>query len=264
MGFWQYAVSPRRQVSQVPSSPPKNPTPTRWPTFQVVTRRPTSSMQPIASWPGTRGYTTPGSCPSTVPASEWHTPQASTRIRTCSSPGPTTGLSTRRKIPGLVISTALYVFPILASYRSGRTHVSSFTRTADKRQVENSPLLAILALMSRDRTGSEDAFVTNYASPIVLEVSILVLIESAAVWRFCWALGGGNANDALYFSSGAGRLNAFGIGAFALRHRPGEVPTISRNLRLKAGWSVNPTSNATVSKESFECNKRDFAASTRL
>jgi hypothetical protein len=30
--------------------------------------------------------------------------------------------------------------------------------------------------------------VTNYASPIVLEVSILVLIESAAVWRFCWAL----------------------------------------------------------------------------
>src|ERR1700683_811922 len=31
MGFWQYAVSPRRQVSQVPSSPPKNPTPTRWP-----------------------------------------------------------------------------------------------------------------------------------------------------------------------------------------------------------------------------------------
>ena len=29
---------------------------------------------------------------------------------------------------------------------------------------------------------------TNYASPIVLEVSILVLIESAAVWRFCRAL----------------------------------------------------------------------------
>jgi hypothetical protein len=42
--------------------------------------------------------------------------------------------------------------------------------------------------VSRDRAGSVDAFVTNYASPIVLEVSILVLIESAAVWRFCWAL----------------------------------------------------------------------------
>jgi len=45
--------------------------------------------------------------------------------------------------------------------------------------------------MSRDGAGSEDAFVTNYASPIVLEVSILVLIESVAVWRFCWALVGG-------------------------------------------------------------------------
>lgn len=33
----------------------------------------------------------------------------------------------------------------------------------------------------------------------------------------------------------ASSLNAFGIGAFALRHCPGEVPTISRKLRLKAG-----------------------------
>src|SRR5271154_3791007 len=33
----------------------------------------------------------------------------------------------------------------------------------------------------------------NYASPIVLEVSIFVLIESAAVWRFCWALVGGKS-----------------------------------------------------------------------
>src|ERR1700722_18358814 len=190
MGFWQYAVSPRRQVSQVPSSPPKNPTPTRWPTFQVVTRAPTSSMRPIASWPGTRGYTTPGSCPSTVPASEWHTPQASTRIRTCSSPGPTTGFSTRRKVPGLVISTALYVFLIFVSYRSGRTHVSPFLRIADKREVK-------IRCCSRSRLyvarhgWSEDAVVTSYAAPIVLEVSILVLIESAAVWRFCWTLVGG-------------------------------------------------------------------------
>ena len=92
---------------------------------------------------------------------------------------------------------------------------------------------------------------TNYASPIVLEVSILVLIESAAVLRFCWALVGGKREYDLHLSSGVGRVNAFGIGAFALRHRPGEVPTISRKLRLKAGWSVNPTSNATVSKESL-------------
>ena len=33
----------------------------------------------------------------------------------------------------------------------------------------------------------------------------------------------------------ASSLNAFGIGAFVLRHCPGEVPTISRKRRLKAG-----------------------------
>jgi len=37
------------------------------------------------------------------------------------------------------------------------------------------------------------------------------------------------------FQSSAGKLNAFGIGAFALRHCPGEVPTISRKPRLNAG-----------------------------
>src|ERR1700691_5500934 len=74
----------------------------------------------------------------------------------------------------------------------------------------------------------------------------------------------GNASDDFYFSSGAGNLNAFGIGAFALRHRPGEVPTIARKLRFKAGWSVNPTSNATVSRGWFESTQRDLAASPRL
>jgi len=44
--------------------------------------------------------------------------------------------------------------------------------------------------MSQDRAESKGAFVTN-SPAIVLEVSILVLIESAAVWRFCWALVGG-------------------------------------------------------------------------
>lgn len=33
----------------------------------------------------------------------------------------------------------------------------------------------------------------------------------------------------------ASSLNDFGTGAFALRHCPGGVPTISRKLRLKAG-----------------------------
>ena len=69
--------------------------------------------------------------------------------------------------------------------------MSSFTRIADKRQVEKFAVARNPGSMSQDRAGSEDAFVTNYASPIVLEVSILVLIESAAVWHFCWALVGG-------------------------------------------------------------------------
>ena len=69
--------------------------------------------------------------------------------------------------------------------------MSSFTKIAGKRQVENSPLLAILALCRETELGQRTPFVTNYASPIVLEVSILVLIESAAVWRFCRALVGG-------------------------------------------------------------------------
>jgi hypothetical protein len=64
-------------------------------------------------------------------------------------------------------------------------------RIADKRLVEKFAVARDPGSMSRDRAGSEDAFVTNYASPIVLEVSFLVLIESAAVWRFCWALVGG-------------------------------------------------------------------------
>src|SRR5208282_3379184 len=113
MGFWQYAVSPRRQASQVPSSPPKNPTPTRWPTFHAVTPIPTSSMRPMTSWPGTRGKERLGNCASTVAASEWHTPQASTRIRTCPAPGTAIFLSTNEKTPGEEISTALYVLAIL-------------------------------------------------------------------------------------------------------------------------------------------------------
>src|ERR1700686_64159 len=115
MGFWQYAVSPRRQASQVPSSPPKNPTPTRWSTFHAVTPGPTSSIRPTTSWPGTRGKERLGNCASTVATSEWHTPQASTRIRTCPAPGTTTFLSTKEKTPGEEISQALYVLcmPIL-------------------------------------------------------------------------------------------------------------------------------------------------------
>src|SRR6202167_6207576 len=57
------------------------------------------------------------------------------------------------------------------------------------------------------QSGSEDAFVTNYAFPIVLEISILVLIESAAVWRFCWALVGGKCEARLLLLFSRGRVD---------------------------------------------------------
>jgi len=71
MGFWQYAVSPRRQVWQRSVFATKEsdtdaladlPARDAWTDFFDSTQ--------FASWPGTRGYTTPGNCPSTVPASE--------------------------------------------------------------------------------------------------------------------------------------------------------------------------------------------------
>jgi hypothetical protein len=58
----------------------------------------------------------------------------------------------------------------------------------------------------------------------------------------------------------ADHLNPFGTGALALRHCPGEVPTISRKLLLKAGWSVNPVSSAISSNDLSEYNSSDLAA----
>src|SRR5579863_2622707 len=55
-------------------------------------------------------------------------------------------------------------------------------RIADKRQVENWPLLAILALCPETELGQRTPLWPT-RHPIVLEVSILVLNESAAVWR---------------------------------------------------------------------------------
>src|SRR5580704_2727458 len=104
----------------------------------------------------------------------------------------------------------------------------------------------------------------NYASPIVLEVSILVLIENAVVWRFCWALVGGKRvrRPLLLFRRGE---------VERLRHRcvcSSPPSWRSSNNRTEASIESRlvseSDSNATVSKESSECNKRDFAASTRL
>jgi hypothetical protein len=49
------------------------------------------------------------------------------RMRTCPAPGATTGLSTSRKVPGVGISTALYVFSIVVSYRCAGIALSLFT-----------------------------------------------------------------------------------------------------------------------------------------
>jgi hypothetical protein len=67
-------------------------------------------------------------------------------------------------------------------------------------------------------------------------------------------------HNSILLQSLADLLNLFGTGAFALRQYPGEVPTISRKLLLKAGWSVNPVSNATLSKDLSVYSNSDFAA----
>src|SRR5882757_2991980 len=55
----QLVKSPRRQYSQVKSTPPDQPTPTRWPTSQTSTPAPTASTTPAISCPGTRGNLVP-------------------------------------------------------------------------------------------------------------------------------------------------------------------------------------------------------------
>src|SRR5580704_3563485 len=67
-------------------------------------------------------------------------------------------------------------------------------------------------------------------------------------------------HNLLSLQSLADHLNPFGTGALTLRQCPGEVPTIFRKLLLKAGWSVNPVSNATLSKDLSVYSNSDFAA----
>src|SRR5262245_16344364 len=59
-----------------------------------------------------------GKEPSTVPASEWQTPDASTRMRTSPGPGSASGFITASNFPGFVIWIALYVALILHPYRA--------------------------------------------------------------------------------------------------------------------------------------------------
>ncbi len=86
---------------QVPSWPPCQPTPTRAPGATLVTPAPSASTTPAISCPGARGRLIPGQAFWTVNMSLWHTPQASTRSRTCPGPGSGTGSSTSSSEPGV-------------------------------------------------------------------------------------------------------------------------------------------------------------------
>ena len=69
--------------------------------------------------------------------------------------------------------------------------MSSCTGIADQRQLEKFAVPRDPGSMSRDRAGSEDAFVTNYASPIVLEVSISCLDSKCHSLAFLSGFDGG-------------------------------------------------------------------------
>src|SRR2546422_10815661 len=74
--FVQFKKSPLRHAEQVPSWPPCQPTPTGSPFVQFSTPAPTSSITPMTSCPGTRGYEMPGTRPSLTITSLWQIPQA--------------------------------------------------------------------------------------------------------------------------------------------------------------------------------------------
>ncbi len=84
-------VSPRRHGSHTPQ-PQQNGTVTRAPTSQPRTDGPTETISPQSSWPPTWGRATSGSWPDHACQSLRHTPLASTRRTTPSSPQ--TGSST--------------------------------------------------------------------------------------------------------------------------------------------------------------------------
>src|SRR5208283_6166706 len=87
VAVWQAKKCPRRQLSQYPQYPPFQPRPARSPGVHPATPAPTASTIPTTSCPGTRGYDTPGKCPSFVNESLWQIPQACTLIRTDPAPG---------------------------------------------------------------------------------------------------------------------------------------------------------------------------------
>src|SRR5271163_2125302 len=136
----QFTRSPSRQYSQCPQLPPRKPTPTRSPTAQPSTSLPIASIRPTASWPGTLGHWI-GNTPSTVAESEWHTPQASTRMRTWPAGGSTSGFSVSSSLPLLTACTARYVealFMICFLFLLSRTAEAGIRSVARVRQRERS------------------------------------------------------------------------------------------------------------------------------
>ena len=83
----QYCSSPLRQLVHSPHELTMQPTPTRSPTWCVVTSEPTSVTMPTISWPGTTGKGWGPQSPLTVWMSEWQMPAYSISMRT--SLGPT-------------------------------------------------------------------------------------------------------------------------------------------------------------------------------
>src|SRR5258705_278643 len=92
----------------------------------------------------------PGSTASTVPESEWQTPQASTRSRTCPAGGSVSGRSVRVKTPGRVTSTALYL--VLIMFTCEKCCITPFRMLSSKQSDfyraeglnENSPFGGVL------------------------------------------------------------------------------------------------------------------------
>src|ERR1017187_8804435 len=102
-----------------------------------ATPAPTASTIPTTSCPGTRGYDTPGKCPSFVNESLWQIPQACTLIRTDPAPGSGISRSTISKgPPGLETCTARMfdILPPIIIFAQSRVTERADFRPVRRRQ----------------------------------------------------------------------------------------------------------------------------------
>jgi len=148
-------------------------------------------MRPIASCPAHADTRTRAVVPQQCPRLSDIPPQASTRSVLVPHPARRQASSTSEKGPRWLSRPALYSFSIFVSYRSGRTHVSSFTRIGGSGRLKIRRCSRSWLYVAR-QSWVRGAFVTNYGlSHCFWKFQSLVLIQSAAVWRFCRALVGG-------------------------------------------------------------------------